>query len=111
MKIAIAGKGGSGKTTITGILTRLVSERGHEVWAIDADSNPNLGVTMGVPLETVRKIKPLEGGILKETKDEKGERTMQLAIPPNEIARTFGHRISDRLTLILMGTVDHAGEG
>ncbi|CAN5432081.1 hypothetical protein BH18VER1_BH18VER1_13920 [soil metagenome] len=43
MKIAIAGKGGSGKTTIAGILTRLLADR--NVWAIDADSNPNFGVT------------------------------------------------------------------
>ena len=47
MKIAIAGKGGSGKTTIAGTLARALarsSDRG--VLAIDADSNPNLGVTL-----------------------------------------------------------------
>ena len=111
MKIAIAGKGGSGKTTIAGILTRLLSQRGHEVWAIDADSNPNLGVTMGVPLETVKHIKALEAGILKETTDEKGQRTMQLALSPRDVVRQFGLPVAERLTLLLMGTVDHAGEG
>ena len=62
----VAGKGGSGKTTIAGILARLLAQRGHEVWAIDADSNPNLGATVGVAAETRKKIKPLEAGILRE---------------------------------------------
>jgi CO dehydrogenase maturation factor len=111
MKIAIAGKGGSGKTTIAGILARLLAQRGHEVWAIDADSNPNLGATIGVPAEMRKKIKPLEGGILKETTDAKGQRTMRLSVPPRDVARKFGVPVADRLTLLLMGTVDHAGEG
>ena len=111
MKIAIAGKGGSGKTTIAGILARLLAQRGHEVWAIDADSNPNLGLTVGIPAEARKKVKPLESGLLKEGTDEKGQRTMQLAIPPREVAQKFGMPVADRLTLLLMGTVDHAGEG
>lgn len=111
MKIAVAGKGGSGKTTIAGMLARLLAHRGHDVWAIDADSNPNLGVTIGVPVERRKKIKPLEAGILKEVTDEKGQRTMQLAIPPREVAEKFGLPVADRLTLLLMGTVDHAGAG
>ena len=111
MKIAVAGKGGSGKTTIAGILAQLLAHRGHNVWAIDADSNPNLAATIGVPLEARKKIRPLEEGILKETADEKGQRTMRLAIPSHEVAQKFGLPVADRLTLLLMGTVDHAGAG
>ena len=111
MKIAVAGKGGSGKTTIAGILARLLVQRGHEVWAIDADSNPNLGATIGVPVEARREVRPLEDGILKETADEKGQRTMRLAIPPRDVAQRFGLPVADQLTLLLMGAVDHAGAG
>jgi CO dehydrogenase maturation factor len=111
MKIAVAGKGGSGKTTIAGMLARLLARHGHEVWAIDADSNPNLGATIGVPVDARKKVKPLEAGILKEATDENGQRTMQLAIPPREVAQKFGLPVADRLTLLLMGTVDHAGAG
>jgi CO dehydrogenase maturation factor len=111
MKIAIAGKGGSGKTTVAGILARKLAHRGHEVWAIDADSNPNLAVTIGASAEARTRIKPLERGILKEDTDAKGQRTMRLAIPPRDIAQQFGLPVADRLTLLLMGAVDHAGEG
>src|SRR5215468_5622721 len=102
MKIAIAGKGGSGKTTIAGILTRLLARRGHEVWAIDADSNPNLGVTIGVAEETRKKIKPLEGGILTKTTDEKGQQTMRLSISPRKVSQKFGLPVAERLTLLVM---------
>jgi CO dehydrogenase maturation factor len=111
VKIAIAGKGGSGKTTIAGMLARLLARRGHEVWAIDADSNPNLGMTIGAPAEARSKVKPLEGSILKETTDAKGQRALQLAMPPRDVAQKFGLPVANRLTLLLMGTVDHAGEG
>ena len=37
MKIAVAGKGGAGKTTISGTLARALARAGHDVMAIDAD--------------------------------------------------------------------------
>ena len=111
MKIAIAGKGGSGKTTIAGILSRLLAERGDRVWAIDADSNPNLGTSIGASAETRKTVRPLEGSILTEVTDARGERTRRLAMPAHEVAKKFGLQVTDRMTLMVMGTVDHAGEG
>ncbi|MEO5722138.1 MAG: AAA family ATPase [Chthoniobacterales bacterium] len=111
MKIAIAGKGGSGKTTIAGILTRLLAERGQEVWAIDADSNPNFGVTLGASPESVRGSKAMPASILKEVKDADGKSTVQLAMPPRQVAADFGLPISDRVTLLGMHTIEHAGAG
>ncbi|MGH2840115.1 MAG: AAA family ATPase, partial [Solirubrobacteraceae bacterium] len=48
MKLAIAGKGGSGKTSISGTMARLLARSGHNVLAIDGDSNPNLALTLGI---------------------------------------------------------------
>ena len=48
MKIAISGKGGVGKTTISGTLCRLLGRKGHPVLAIDGDPNPNLSVVLGI---------------------------------------------------------------
>jgi CO dehydrogenase maturation factor len=47
MKIAISGKGGSGKTTIAATLTRILARRGLPVLAIDGDPNPNLLQALG----------------------------------------------------------------
>ena len=111
MKIALAGKGGSGKTTLAGLLARDAARRGHTVWAIDADTNPNLGLTLGLPRDRLAAVQPLPRSILKERTDEAGKRTMTLGMPPREVAGTFGTPTPDGVTLLLMGTVDHAGAG
>lgn len=50
MKIAISGKGGVGKTTLTALLAREAAARGNPVLVIDADPNPNLHLALGFPL-------------------------------------------------------------
>lgn len=47
MKIAVVGKGGSGKTTVSGLLARHLARRGATVLAIDADINQHLGASLG----------------------------------------------------------------
>ncbi len=56
--IAIAGKGGVGKTTVAALLVRLLSEKkAGSVLAIDADPNSNLAEVLGVPAaKTVGEI-------------------------------------------------------
>jgi CO dehydrogenase maturation factor len=55
--IAIAGKGGSGKTTIAALLIKLLSQKGA-VLAIDADPATNLNLVLGLPLsDTVGKVR------------------------------------------------------
>lgn len=55
--IVVAGKGGTGKTTIAALLIQLLSQKGV-VLAIDADPATNLNQSLGVPLEdTVGKIR------------------------------------------------------
>jgi CO dehydrogenase maturation factor len=50
--IAVAGKGGVGKTTVAGLLIRYLVERGlTPVLAVDADSNTNLHEVLGLSLE------------------------------------------------------------
>ncbi|MDP9405625.1 MAG: AAA family ATPase [Actinomycetota bacterium] len=48
MRIAVAGKGGAGKTTIAATLARLLARTGRDVVAIDGDSNPNLAAALGI---------------------------------------------------------------
>lgn len=48
MKIAVVGKGGAGKTTASAVLARTLARRGEPVVALDCDTNPNLGLSLGV---------------------------------------------------------------
>jgi CO dehydrogenase nickel-insertion accessory protein CooC1 len=47
MKIAFAGKGGSGKTTLSSLFTRHLAEQGLPVVVIDADINQHLAEALG----------------------------------------------------------------
>jgi len=74
--IAIAGKGGVGKTTIAGLIVTLLRERRNgPVLAIDADPNTNFHQVLGLHVErtigelreeTLRNIKDLPAGISKD---------------------------------------------
>jgi len=51
--IALAGKGGTGKTTISALIIRyLTEERNGSILAIDADPSSNLNMVLGVEVET-----------------------------------------------------------
>ncbi len=52
LTIAMAGKGGTGKTTIAGLLIRFLLERGMKpILAVDADANANLNEVLGLKVE------------------------------------------------------------
>ena len=59
MKIAITGKGGVGKTTISAVLARLYAEEGKKVFAVDVDPDANLGLALGFSEEELESITPI----------------------------------------------------
>lgn len=59
MKVAISGKGGTGKTTVSGTLARLAARQGIRTLALDCDSNPNLALSIGLDLDTLAAMTPL----------------------------------------------------
>ena len=67
MKLAVAGKGGSGKTSISGTMARVLARSGRHVLAIDGDSNPNLALTLGIPAERMNDLPTLPRDLLKRT--------------------------------------------
>ena len=107
LKVAVAGKGGSGKTTIAATLARLLARRGHRVTALDGDPNPNLGVALGMGREQVVQV-PKE---IMEIKEEGERRTLVLTRPVEEITAEYGTAGPDGVNLMVMVGVDHAGAG
>lgn len=109
--IALAGKGGSGKTTIAGTLARLIARRGRQVWAIDADSTPNLAITLGLSRDEANAVAPVPRTILTESLDAEGRRVRSLNTAPADVMRRYAAPTPDRVPLLVMGRVDHAGAG
>ena len=111
MKIAIAGKGGVGKTTISGTLCRILGKKGIAVLAIDGDPNPNLSLVLGIGRD-IKPPPPLSAdGVLERVEDPDGKRYIQLKMPLQEVLKTYGQTAPDNVTLLMVGQPDHAGTG
>jgi CO dehydrogenase maturation factor len=111
MKIAISGKGGSGKTTTAGTLARVFARQGYPVLAIDGDSNPNLGITLGVAPDEADHIPVLPAELLQDVVDEEGNTQRVLTAGVEEIAAQYGTVTADGVRLLAMKRIDHAGKG
>jgi CO dehydrogenase maturation factor len=59
MKIAITGKGGVGKTTLTALLAQTYADQGRDVLAVDADPSPCLAGALGFPDELREGLHPI----------------------------------------------------
>ena len=59
MKLAISGKGGVGKTTLSALLAQAYADLGREVLAVDADPSPCLAGALGFPDELRAQLKPI----------------------------------------------------
>ena len=104
MKIAVAGKGGSGKTTLAGTLARHLARRGHSVLAVDGDTNPNLGLSLGLgpsateELVAARQELDREPGAIHETTIE-------------GIIERFGADGPDGVRLVQVSRIDRPDNG
>lgn len=107
MKVAVSGKGGVGKTLIAGGLARGFFERGFKTIAIDADSSPNLALTLGLSVEDARKIVPIsENKELVESKTSTGySGVYRLSFTVDDVIRDYAVMTPLGVSLIVMGTV------
>ncbi len=110
MKIAIAGKGGVGKTTISGILCRVFGQTGKSVLAIDGDPNPNLSRILGIDPNQVPPPN-LSTDILERVEKADGTRKIIVKSPMEEVLNIYGQDAPDQVTLLKVGTPDVAGAG
>ncbi len=113
MKVAVAGKGGVGKTLIAGGLASGFSQRGFKTIAIDADSSPNLALTLGLSAEETRKIVPIsENKPLVESKTKtEYSGVYKLSFSVDDIVRDYSVKTPIGPNLIVMGTVQSMGSG
>ncbi|MDQ3538105.1 MAG: AAA family ATPase [Actinomycetota bacterium] len=104
MRVALAGKGGAGKTTLAATMARLLARAGSRVVAIDADSNPNLAVALGVDRE--RRVASLPAALVSRRLD--GPRLNE---PIDTVLDRYATLAPDGVQVLEMGAPGHADEG
>ncbi|MGI6110155.1 MAG: AAA family ATPase [Eubacteriaceae bacterium] len=115
MKIALTGKGGVGKTTITAGLARYFADKGNQVLAVDADPDANLGLALGMSEEDIAEITPIsERSDLVEERTGATRGTFGSMFKMNPKVSDIPEKYSkehEGVKLLTMGTVDTGGSG
>jgi len=115
MKLAITGKGGVGKTTLTSLLAWLYSKEGNNVIAIDANPDANLAIALGFSPDLAKKITPiveLKELIQERTGTKSGSLGSFFKLNPrvDDIPERFSIE-KNGIKLLVMGTVKRGGGG
>lgn len=115
MKIAVTGKGGVGKTTVSAILARLYADEGRKVLAADVDPDANLGAALGfteaelaemVPVSKMRKLIAERTGAGADTYGKFFKINPKVDDIPDMVAKE-----KNGVKLLLLGTVETGGSG
>ncbi len=114
LKIAIGGKGGVGKTTVTALLARcLAADKKNKVIAIDADPVANLAAGLGISEDQpITPISQLTELIAERTGAKPGTMGGFFTLNPkvDDIPERFSLE-RDGVRLLVMGTVQSGGSG
>jgi CO dehydrogenase maturation factor len=115
MKIAVTGKGGVGKTTLSAVLARLFAQDGKRVIAVDADPDANLAQAIGIPPEDIPKIRPISemAELIEERTGAKpGVPGGIFKLNPrvDDIPDNVGYRL-EGITFLIMGKPKGGGTG
>ncbi|MFQ3573939.1 MAG: carbon monoxide dehydrogenase accessory protein CooC [Thermodesulfovibrionales bacterium] len=115
MKIAITGKGGVGKTTLSAVLAHIFASEGKRVIAVDADPDANLPQALGIPADEMSKIIPIgemQDLIEERTGAKRGQSGGIFRLNPkvDDIADIFGYRFRG-INVIMLGRQKSANAG
>lgn len=115
MKIAITGKGGTGKSTIAGILIHYFVNNGYKVLAVDSDPDANLASAIGLSkdkIQTITPISELKELIKERTGANPGQFGQLFKLNPtvDDITDKFSYEYNN-IKLLILGGVKKGGSG
>jgi len=112
MRIAVAGKGGAGKTTISATMARLFAQRGFRVNALDDDPNPNLANALGLTASQVEQLRGIaRENIMEERVDASNHASLHLTLPFDQVIENYGVVGPDGVRMLMMTALQGAGKG
>lgn len=115
IKIAITGKGGVGKTTLSALLCHLFRADGKRVIGVDADPDANLGMALGFSDSTLSKLTSIaeDRKLIKErTGAEPGVQGQMFALNPQVSDIPDRYVVEENgIKLLQMGHVTTGGAG
>jgi len=103
MKIAVVGKGGSGKTTTAAVLARTLARAGHPTLALDCDSNPNLGMSLGLGAQQTERLVTVREAVDAGTE--------QHATSADDLVERFGVEAPDGVRLAVVSAIQNPEPG
>ncbi|NIA12451.1 MAG: AAA family ATPase [Nitrospiraceae bacterium] len=112
MKIAISGKGGTGKTTLAALLARTLANEGRPVIAVDADPDANLASALGLaPGEAPKPISQMRE-LIRERTDSREGYGSYFKINPDvrDLPERFSREVNG-VRLLTLGGVSTGGSG
>jgi CO dehydrogenase maturation factor len=112
MKIAVSGKGGVGKTTLSSLLARYWATKGYRVLAVDADPDANLGSALGIDTAGIVPVANMDQLIYERTGAQPGTVGGFFKLNPkvDDLPEALGKE-KDGVRLLVMGTVKKGGGG
>ncbi len=112
-KVAVAGKGGVGKTTLSAALVRSLARSGQRVLAVDADPNNCLGRALAFPehlLDSITPLSDMKQLLAERAGTAEGGGFFALSPPVQDLLDKYAVE-HDGIPLLVMGTVDQPGAG
>lgn len=103
LRLAVVGKGGVGKSVVSGTLARVLARRGHRVLALDSDTLPGISFSLGAD---VSDDVPLNAAA---ERDDNGRWHLIKGVGPARAVQRYATDAPDGVRLLQIGKHDRRG--